>query len=112
MAQIMAHDGPFIVATIDYRLAPENKFPVPLNDCMDGLDWLVEQVHKYGGDASKLVVAGDSCGGNLTLAVAKENVKKGDDAIDISGLVCGSMSLCFYRTSVVGRELTGWAVRV
>lgn len=51
--------------TIDYRLAPENPFPAGLDDCVTAYEWLLQ----IGISADKIVVAGDSAGGNLTLAL-------------------------------------------
>jgi monoterpene epsilon-lactone hydrolase len=51
--------------SINYRLAPENPFPAGLNDCITAYEWLLQ----YGISANKIVVAGDSAGGNLTLAL-------------------------------------------
>jgi acetyl esterase/lipase len=51
--------------TIDYRLAPENPFPAGLDDCVSAYEWLLQS----GISADKIVVAGDSAGGNLTLAL-------------------------------------------
>lgn len=56
-----------VVAAVDYRLAPEHRFPIPLEDCFDALTWLSDQSYV---DASKLAVGGASAGGNLAAAVA------------------------------------------
>jgi hypothetical protein len=50
---------------VSYRLAPEHLYPAALDDCMAAYRWLLDQ----GVDASRIVVAGDSAGGNLTLAL-------------------------------------------
>lgn len=55
-----------IVASVDYRLAPENPFPTPLNDAYDSIVWL----KKYAGNAPKFIVCGESAGGNLAAASA------------------------------------------
>jgi acetyl esterase len=55
-----------VVVSVEYRLAPERPFPGPLHDCEDALDWLLTQ----DWDAERLVVAGDSAGGNLAAALA------------------------------------------
>lgn len=49
----------------DYRLAPEHRFPVPLDDTLTAYAWLVDQV----GDASNIVISGDSAGGAMTVSV-------------------------------------------
>ncbi|MEH6943308.1 alpha/beta hydrolase [Bacillus sp. JJ722] len=65
-----------IVVSVDYRLAPEYKFPIPLEDSYEALKWVSENAFEINGDASNIVVGGDSAGGNLSTVVslmAKEN---------------------------------------
>ena len=50
---------------VGYRLAPEHRYPAALDDCVDAYRWLLAQ----GQDPARIVVAGDSAGGNLTLAL-------------------------------------------
>lgn len=59
-----------VVVSVDYRLAPENCYPAALEDCQDGLSWLAAHGSELGVDASRVVVAGDSAGGNLAAALA------------------------------------------
>jgi acetyl esterase len=59
-----------VVISVDYRLAPENKFPVPLEDCYAALQWSATHAAEIQGDHTRLAVAGDSAGGNLAAAVA------------------------------------------
>jgi acetyl esterase len=58
-----------LVASVEYRLAPETPFPGPLDDCEDALRWLVETCPE-GIDGTRVAVGGDSAGGNLTAALA------------------------------------------
>lgn len=65
----LAQKTEHIVVSVDYRLAPEYKFPTPLNDAFDAFQWVVqnrELLHSNG----QISVAGDSAGGNLATAVA------------------------------------------
>lgn len=58
------------VASVEYRLAPENPFPGPLEDCYAALQWLCAQGSELGLDTSRVAVAGDSAGGNLAAGTA------------------------------------------
>lgn len=61
------------VLSIDYRLAPEFAFPVPLEDCLAATRWAHENASSLGCDASRMVVCGDSAGGNLSTLVAQHS---------------------------------------
>jgi acetyl esterase len=58
-----------VIAAVDYRLAPEAKFPGPLEDCYAALTQLVAQASALGLDASRVAVCGDSAGANLAAAL-------------------------------------------
>ena len=54
-----------IVVSLDYRLAPEHRFPTASNDAWDALAWLAAHAGELGADAARLAVGGDSAGGTL-----------------------------------------------
>ena len=59
------------VVSVDYRLAPEHPFPVPLEDCYHSTQWLIAHANDLRIDAGRVAVAGDSAGGNLATGVCR-----------------------------------------
>jgi acetyl esterase len=66
----IATEAGLIVAAVDYRLAPEHKFPAAVDDSIAATKWVATNAEKLGIDANKLFVGGDSAGGNLAAVVA------------------------------------------
>lgn len=95
--RIIAAQG-VVVAMVDFRncLSPSSveevaPFPAGLNDCVSGVKWFAEHAAELGADPERIVVAGESGGGNLTLATGLKLLQDGD-----IGLVRGLYALCPY----------------
>ena len=65
------------VLAVDYRLAPENKFPAAHEDAVSTWNWAMERVELIGMDPERIAVAGDSAGGNLSAFIAQEMNRTG-----------------------------------
>jgi acetyl esterase len=70
-----------VVISVDYRLAPENPFPTPLDDCYAGLVWTGENADRLGVDTEKIAIHGVSAGGGLCAALALLARDRGGPAI-------------------------------
>lgn len=64
-SKVLAAQG-FTVASLDYSLAPEECYPAPIVQAMAALAYLKEHAHRFGGDATRIVIGGDSAGAQLS----------------------------------------------
>ena len=87
------------VVSVDYRMAPETKFPGAPDDCYAATVWAVENAGDLNVDASKIAVAGTSAGGNLSAAVALMARDKGGPTISHQILYCPVIDYQFERAS-------------
>ena len=72
---------------MDYRLAPDAKFPGPAEDCWAATIWAVNNASSIDGDSSRLAVGGDSAGGNLAAAICLMAADRGGPEIALQVLI-------------------------
>lgn len=70
LCRAISHTSRSVVVSVDYRLAPEHKFPTAAEDCYAAMDWTYKLATSLGGDPNRISLAGDSAGGNLAAVVA------------------------------------------
>jgi acetyl esterase len=69
LGRLLAGDVGAVVVSVDYRLAPEAKFPAAADDCVAAYEWALEHAPEVGADG-RVAIGGDSAGGNLAAVVA------------------------------------------
>ncbi len=76
----LAKQAKAIVVSVDYRKAPEHKFPAAHDDAYAAYQWVMKNAQSLGGDPSKIAVAGESAGGNLAITVS---IRARDEGVKI-----------------------------
>jgi acetyl esterase len=87
VARAICRDAEAVVVSVDYRMAPEHRFPTAVHDCFAATKWVADNAASLGGDASRLAVCGDSAGGNLSAVVSQMARDAGGPAIAYAALI-------------------------
>jgi acetyl esterase len=95
LCRLIAAEGGFKVISVDYRLAPENKYPAALDDAFAATLWIEQNASALGVDAGRIAVGGDSAGGMLAAIVTQMAREKG-------GLKIAYQLLMFPNTQIGG----------
>ncbi len=88
VCRYLSAEAACVVVSVGYRLSPESKFPVPAEDSYAALKWAVENAEALHGDANRVAIAGDSAGGNLTVAACLMARDRGGPAISFQVPIC------------------------
>ena len=98
------------VLSVAYRLAPEVKFSLPLDDCWHATRWAAEYAAEMGADPSRLAVGGDSAGGNLAAAVALRARDAGGPALKAQLLIYPATELSRTDTPSYSANASGYGL--
>ncbi|BCU68019.1 alpha/beta hydrolase [Sulfolobales archaeon HS-7] len=90
LVRLLAKESGMTVLSVGYRLAPEHKYPIPVNDAWDTLMWLREN---HLGDSGKVCVAGDSAGGNLAAVVSQIDRDKDQGIVGCQCLIYPAVNM-------------------
>jgi acetyl esterase/lipase len=106
----LANGAGCIVLSVEYRLAPEHKFPAAPEDCYAATVWTVRNAASLGGDPARVAIAGDSAGGNLTAVVAQMARDRGAPPLVLQVLIYPvtnhALDTASYRANAEGYFLT------
>jgi acetyl esterase len=111
----LANGAGCVVVSVDYRLAPEHKFPAAADDCYAATQWAAAHAVELGAEATRLAVGGDSAGGNLAAVVAQMARDRGGPPIVFQLLIYPATVAAFdspsYRQNAEGYLLTAADMR-
>ena len=93
LARSICRDADAVVVSVDYRMAPEHRFPTAAHDCFAATKWVAEHASSLGADASRLAVCGDSAGGSLSAVVTQMARDRGGPAISYAALIYPSVDM-------------------
>jgi acetyl esterase len=115
LCRAMCRDTGAMVVSVDYRLAPEARYPAAADDCYAALAWCAAHASEIGADGTRIAVAGDSAGGNLAAVTALRARDLGGPALRHQTLIYPATSCAFdtasYRDNAEGYFLTADAMR-
>jgi acetyl esterase len=115
----LANGANAIVVSVEYRKAPENKFPAAHEDAWAAYKWVLNNAAMFGGDPKRIAVAGESAGGNLALNVAlrarDEKVQLPTHELLIYPVAGNNMNTASYKANAnakpLNKAMMGWFVK-
>ena len=109
VCRYLAEALPAVVVAVGYRLAPEHVYPAGHEDYWAVVGWLAEHAAELGADPGRLVVAGDSAGGNMALAAALRACEEGGPAIAVQAAAYPATDMTLAYGSAPGRSYGRYA---
>ncbi|HEX2278310.1 MAG TPA: alpha/beta hydrolase [Candidatus Tectomicrobia bacterium] len=108
-ARHLAVGADCVVVSVDYRLAPETKFPGAADDCYAATVWAAQNAARINGDPQRIAVGGDSAGGNLAAAVALMARDRGGLSLAFQLLVY-PVTACNFETTSYRQNAEGYSL--
>ncbi len=96
----LCNGGGCVVVSVDYRLAPEHKFPAAPEDCYAATQWGHQHAAEINGNPTRLAIGGDSAGGNLTAVVAQMARDRGGPKLVFQLLIYPATDFTFSGPSI------------
>ena len=89
------------IFSVNYRLSPEHKFPIPFNDCFEAYDWISSNAELFEIDSQMISVGGDSAGGNLAASICIQRKKENKPLPNAQLLIYPATDLRLVTNSMV-----------
>jgi acetyl esterase len=108
LCRYLAAEADVVVVNVDYVVAPQHPFPAPVQQAFEAVRWVAEHGAEHGWDGGRLTVGGQSAGGGLTAAVARQAFEQGGPAIALQVLHYPPLDLTIPagdKTSVIAKPL-------
>lgn len=100
VCRALANNASCVVLSVDYRLAPEHKFPAAVHDSFAATQWIADLAGELGVDRSRIAVGGDSAGGNLAAVVSQIARDRGGPSIAYQLLIYPSTDMRMNMPSI------------
>jgi len=104
----LANETGWMVIAPDYRVAPEHPYPAAVDDCYETYKWILQQGARVGADTSRVIVWGDSAGGNLAAVVTQRARQEGLNQIDHQILIYPAVDISSDHTPSFQRFKSGY----
>ena len=98
VCRAIARRAEAVVVSVDYRLAPDHKFPAAVTDAYAATEWVAANAERLGIDPTRISVGGDSAGGNLATVVSLMSREKNGPSIALQALVYPVTDLSSFET--------------